>query len=164
MQAKSAAFVVHRTTHRVRIKIPAHQGQQAYFSAVQLHLAVRPDVIAVKINPQLGSVVIHYRAGFDLAVIQQIPGVALALVEAPAGSAARKFAPDGVYGFSEESLAFARSVFKLAMAIATRQLGAHLMDWLIDVAVGAVLAQFIEPPLHSPQVAPRRILRLQAAE
>ena len=75
MQAKSAAFVVHRTPHRIRIKIPAHQGQHAYFSAVQLHLAVRPDVIAVKINPQLGSVVIHYRAGFDLASIHQFPAL-----------------------------------------------------------------------------------------
>jgi hypothetical protein len=137
MQAKSAAFVVHKTPSRIRIKIPGRKGQQAYFAALQYRVAAHPEVIVADVNALIGSVVIHCRKGCAIAVARWLAGVGLAVVDVPADAPARQFAPDGVYGFSDGSLAFANCLYELVMAIATGGIAAKLLELLIEAMLRA---------------------------
>ena len=157
MQAKSAAFMVHKTPHRLRIKIPGRKGQEAYFAALQYRVAAHPEVVVADVNALLGSVVIHCREGCAIAVAQWLGGVGLAVVDVPANAPARQFAPDGVYGFSDSSLAFANGLYELVIALARGQFAAKLLELLIELTLRPAVDHLLRKP------APGPILHLGAA-
>ncbi len=52
------AFIVHRTTGRIRLKIPSRIGRLDFFSAVQKTLLKNGDIAGVAVNANTGSVLI----------------------------------------------------------------------------------------------------------
>ncbi len=55
-----AGHVRHLTTGRVRIKIPARRGDEAFFQTVEARLADWEHVEQVATNPITGSVLVHF--------------------------------------------------------------------------------------------------------
>jgi hypothetical protein len=50
MDARSGAFVVHRTPQRIRVKIPQWRRHDDNFAALQRALERRRDVVCVRVN------------------------------------------------------------------------------------------------------------------
>jgi hypothetical protein len=55
-----AAHISHRTTGRLRVKIPSRKGDQAYLLSVKEHFSGLEGVEAVEINPLTASVLITH--------------------------------------------------------------------------------------------------------
>ena len=144
MHAKSLAFVVHRTPTRIRIKIPGRQRQENYFEALKRVLSEHPDVLGVHANPLTASVVIECREGFDLTAhgprflgVEVLPANA----SGPASGQPRHLMrlDDEVNTISKGAIGFAALVLKLIVAIATKQLGAQLIEWVVEAFIRAAM-------------------------
>lgn len=61
-----AAHVVHRTSHRLRVKLPSKKGSVAFFSAVEDKLREHPDVKRVDVNAMTATALIVHDAGPDV--------------------------------------------------------------------------------------------------
>jgi len=70
MDARSRAFVVHRTPQRIRIKIPRWERQDHDFAALQRALERCPGVVSVRVNALVGSVVIHCHDEFEITCVR----------------------------------------------------------------------------------------------
>ena len=51
MHASDLAFIVHRTSTRIRIKIPGRRGEKSYFEALKGALLAHQDVLEVEATP-----------------------------------------------------------------------------------------------------------------
>lgn len=139
MHAQTGALVVHRTPTRIRIKIPNRRRQRAYFAALERVLATHSDILRVRANPLAASVVIECQQGFDLTA-QQRRFLGLEMLERE--SALPAYRARGASRTAEidavaDALALAPMVFKLVMAITTRQVGLQVVEWAIDAFVQA---------------------------
>ena len=142
MHANSRAFVVHRTPTRIRIKIPERQRQEGYFAALKRALTQPPDVVGVHINPLAASVVIVCRDGFELlGQNHRFPGLELLAGEPcfPKNNRPAPFAHghDGSELNPADTIGFLELIIKLIVALATRQLGAQLIEWVVAAVVQA---------------------------
>jgi hypothetical protein len=142
MHAANRAFVVHCTPTRVRIKIPERQRQEAYFAALRHALLQHPNVLGVHANPLAASVVIECRDGFAfLTQNHRFPGLELRPVQtrAPAQNQLPTLTggPDSGRCSRTGTIGLAAVLIKLLVALATRQLGAQLIDWVVAAAVRA---------------------------
>ena len=144
MHAKSPAFVVHRTPTRIRIKIPGQRRQQGYFDALKHVLLGHRDVIGVHANPLTTSVIIHCRQGFDLTAHgPRLFGVQL-LPASESGTASSQTQhlmrlDDEVNTISKGAIGSAGLVLKLIAVVATKQLGAQLIEWVIEAFIRAAM-------------------------
>ena len=145
MHAASRAFVVHCTPTRIRIKIPERQRQEAYFTALRRALLQHPDVLGVHANPLAASVVIECRDGFAfLTQNHHFPGLELRPVQT---GPARNQLPTPTHGSdsghssSTGTIGLAAVLIKLLVALATKQLGAQLIDWVVAAVVRAASAE-----------------------
>jgi hypothetical protein len=130
MHAASRAFVVHCTPTRIRIKIPERQRQEAYFAALRRALLQHPDVLGVHANPLAASVVIECRDGFAF-LTQNARNQLPTLTRGPDSGHS---APTGTIGL-------AAVLIKLLVALATKQLGAQVIDWVVAAVVRAASAE-----------------------
>ena len=171
MHAASRAFVVHRTATRIRIKIPERQRQEAYFAALRRALLQHPDVLGVHVNPLAASVVIECRDGFGfLTRNHRFAGLELLPVQAHVPS--DNPPPDFVDGSQREhlspvspagSIGLVALLIKLLVALATKQLGAQLIEWAAAAVV--VAARGEGRRIAAPQrLAPPRALLVALAE
>lgn len=67
----AAAYLSHIATGRVRIRIPAKRGDEAYFRALEVALAARSDVQTVQASARTGSVLFHHDGSLDLKALAQ---------------------------------------------------------------------------------------------
>ena len=144
MHAKSLAFVVHRTPTRIRIKIPGRQRQENYFETLKRVLLEHPDVLGVHANPLTASVVIECREGFDLTVHGPRFLGAEVLPTNASGRASGQLRhlmrlDNEVNTISKGAIGFAALVLKLIVAIATKQLGAQLIEWVVEAFIRAAI-------------------------
>jgi len=162
MDATNRAFVVHLTPHRIRIKIPQRERQDAYFATVQRALERHSGVVFVRVNPLVGSVVIHCLDGFAIASVGHC-FAGLELVLPPCGSAARHNVPaQRFHNGSKGSICLASLIVKLTIAIATRQFEALIRELILEAAVQPLVQQLYRKAMQSlPLEAPRA--RLVAA-
>lgn len=65
------AYLSHVATGRVRIKVPAKRGDEAYFRALETALAARSDIQAVQASPRTGSLLFLHDGSLDLEVLAQ---------------------------------------------------------------------------------------------
>jgi hypothetical protein len=169
MYAASRAFVVHCTATRIRIKIPERQRQEAYFAALQRALLQHPDVLGVRTNPLAASVAIECRHGMAfLSQNQRFPGVELMPVQAHAIARSRlpTFArgPDGGDPSPTGTIGFAAVLIKLLVALATRQLAAQLIDWVVAAVVRAATHEASWMSARGQALAPPPMLLVAVAE
>ena len=138
MHAQTRALVVHRTPTRIRIKIPDRRRQRAYFAALERVLAEHPDILRVHANPLTASVVIECNRGFDFTA-QQRRFLGLEMLERESALPARrgaKASPNEEID-AADALAFAPMIFKLVVAITTKQVGLQLIEWAVDALAQA---------------------------
>jgi hypothetical protein len=57
-----AARISHRSTGRLRVKIPSKKGDHAYLLSIKEHFSGLDSIEAVEINPLTGSVLIMHRS------------------------------------------------------------------------------------------------------
>lgn len=57
---RPVAHVAHAVPGRVRIRIPSKRGDTEYFAKLQERLETFPAIIALRVNPKTGSVLIEY--------------------------------------------------------------------------------------------------------
>jgi hypothetical protein len=168
MYAKSAAFVVHQTPNRIRIKIPERQGQHAYFAALQRTIGEYPDVIAVNVSPLVASVVIHCRDGFEINSLRH-PFLDLELPPASSPPLAtlegrQLVHPGGMHGFSENSIGVNAVLLKLFVATAMGQLGAQIVEWIIGAFVQTLVCALNQNAVDRRSATAHSPLLLAAAE
>lgn len=141
MHAKSLAFVVHRTPTRIRIKIPGRQRQENYFETLKRVLLEHPDILGVHANPLTASVLIECREGFDLTVPFLGAEVLPTNASGPASGQLRHLMrlDNEVNTISKSAIGSAALVLKLIVAIATKQLGAQLIEWVVEAFIRAAM-------------------------
>jgi hypothetical protein len=142
MDAKSRAFIVHRTPTRIRIKIPGRRRHQAYFAALEWVLIQDPNFFSVESNSLTASVIIECRAGLDLTA-QQRQFLGLEMIET--SDVGRANSPrgylvacaDDTFDLSEGGFTLAVLILKIILAITTKQFGVQLIEWLIEACFQA---------------------------
>ena len=156
MDARSRAFVVHLTPHRIRIKIPRWERQDARFAALQRLLERRPGVTCVQVNALVAGIVIHCGDGFEIASVRDcFVGLELVLPATPsaAGPRARQIvSAQRTRNHSRSSLCLVGLAVKLAIAIATRRLDVLIRELIFEVA-----AQVLVRHLHRQLMPPPRL-------
>jgi len=166
MDATNRAFVVHLTPHRIRIKIPQRERQDAYFATVQRALERHSGVVFVRVNPLVASIVIHCRDGFAIASVGHC-FAGLELVLPPCRSTASLWTRHNVpaqrfHDGSRGSVCLASLIVKLTIAIATRQFEALIRELILEAAVQPPVQQLYRKAMQSLRLeAPRA--RLVAA-
>src|SRR5262245_32265879 len=160
MDAGNRAFVVHRTPHRIRIKIPRWERQDCYFAALQRVLERRPGVVSVRVNALVASIVIHCRDGFEIASVREcFEGLELVVpatlsVASPQTwqiASARR-----VRDHPKSSFCLAGLVVKLTIAIATRRLDALIRELIFEAAAQMLVRELRRKLMQaSPLEAPR---------
>jgi hypothetical protein len=141
MDTRIRAFVVHLTPHRIRVKIPQWQRRDDSFAALQRALERRPDVVFVRVNALVASIVIHCRDGFEIASVRDCVAN-LEWVLPPSGSAAwaRQIVPAQRVGDgSETSSRLVAFIVRLLIAIATKRVEAVLRELMLEAAVQVFL-------------------------
>jgi hypothetical protein len=52
------AYVVHRATNRLRLKVPSHKQNEAFFACLRQELLKQCGIVSVDVNPLTASVLI----------------------------------------------------------------------------------------------------------
>ena len=153
MHASDLAFIVHKTSTRIRIKIPGRRGQKSYFEALKGALLAHPDVLEVEATPLTGSVIINCRAGFALATQdQQFPRLKIAPADvlAPVALEQSKCMPEGPIG-TATTVTIIEKTLDLFLAIGTNQLGSRLIEWAVQTLAEAGRGEVYRPELRQRQ-------------
>jgi hypothetical protein len=182
--------VVHLTPHRIRIKIPPRERQDAYFAALQRMLEQCPDVVSVHVNALVASIVIHYRDGFEITSVRNcLLDLELALPDDLSASLpARQIASDRRVGgrsktstsktstsktsssktsssktsSSNNSISLVSLIIKLTIAIVTKRLEAVIRELIVEAVVRVLLPRLYRKPM--PRLGAPRALLAAAAE
>lgn len=137
MRAPRRAFVAHRTPTRIRIKLAEARELGADRVSLRELLLEHRDVLAVQLNPLTGSLIIDCRKGFELtARHRQLLGLN---IREPMEARSAHRAPGRVPADHEvDGLAgtlILAYLLKAIVAIGTRQIGAQLIEWVVDCVV-----------------------------
>lgn len=163
--------MVHLTPHRIRIKIPGRERQDAYFAALQRMLEQRPHIVSIRVNALVASVVIHCREGFEITSVRNcLAGFELILPDGlRAGPPARQIASDRRGGGDSQgpsfnnSISLASLIIKLTIAIATKRLlEAVIRELIVEAVVRALLPRLYRRPMLPRSRAPRMLLAAAA--
>ena len=153
MDGRSRAFVVHRTAHRVRIRIPRWQRHHDNFALLQQALESRAGVLCVRVNPLAASIVINCSDGLEIASVRDwFAGLDLQLAPCGLPARTRQIAPAGSQGAG-----FIGLFVRLLIAIATKQFEAMLRELILEAA-----AQVLVRRLHRRLMGPTRSAAPQA--
>lgn len=132
-----AGAVVHRTPTRMRIRVPKRLTREPHASLLERIFLENGDVLKVEFRPVTGSVILHGRRPFDLTTKQRLC-LGLARPEQrlirPV-SQGREAVPK--WDAPSSALTFAAISYKLAVAVATKQVGPQLIEWLIECFIHA---------------------------
>lgn len=63
--ARAQAYVVHRTANRLRLKVPGHRHDKAFFAGLRQELLEHCGIISVEVNPLTESVLIVHDGTLD---------------------------------------------------------------------------------------------------
>jgi hypothetical protein len=161
------AVVVHLTPRRIRMKIPGWERRDADFLALQRRLEACPNVIHVRVNPRVASVVIHCRDGFEIASSRHcFTSLELVLPDSAVAGAERQTwrvaASERMQRRPAVSWRLAALAVDLAIAVSTRRLEALISEWIIQAVVQLLLRRLYRNPTPRLQV-PRPLLAAAAA-
>src|SRR5258707_8586220 len=165
MDARSRAFVVHRTPQRIRIKIPRWVRQDHDFAAMQRALERCPGVVSVRVNALVDSVVIHCHDEFEITSVRHcFVGLELVVPASGPGPWARQIAPaQRIHDHSTGAISLVGLVVKLTIAIATRRLDTLIRELILEAAVHALVQQLYRRLMQSPRVETPPALLVAAA-
>jgi hypothetical protein len=165
MDGRSGAFVVHRTPHRIRIKIPQWQRQDDNFAVLRRALESRPGVLCVRVNPLAASIVINCSDGFEIASVRDcFAGLELFLGPSSLPARARQIADAQPVHRGSHSASFVGFVVGLAIAIATRQFVAVFRELILEAVMQVLLRQLRRRLMGPTQSAAPPALLVAATE
>jgi hypothetical protein len=110
------------------MKIPHRQRQEAYFAALKRDVAKHPDVVAVHVNALTASMVIECGNSLELL------GGILNLKAWSYSKANHPRADDLNDPYTVGAIGLVGILIKIIVAIATKQLGAQLIEWVVAAA------------------------------
>jgi hypothetical protein len=156
--AAACPVVVHKTPHRIRVKIPGWERRETAFVTLQRKLERCPGVVYVRVNPLVASVVIHCSDQFHLAsALHCFAGREFVLAVSATGNpkpvAWRIASCEAVWPCPAGSGQLAAMAVDLAMAIWMRRLGGLITEWIFQAVVQVLLQQLLRsqiparPPL-----------------
>jgi len=158
MDGKSRAFVVHRTAHRVRIRIPRWQRHHDNFALLQQALESRAGVLCVRVNPLAASIVINCSDGLEIASVRDwFAGLELQLAPCGLPARTRQIAPAQGVRHGSRGAGFIGLFVRLVIAIATKQFEAMFRELILEAA-----AQVLVRRLHRRLMGPTRSAAPQA--
>jgi hypothetical protein len=162
MDARSRAFVVHRTPQRIRIKIPRWERQDDNFARLQRALERCPGVVCVRVNTLVASVVIHCGDDFEIMSVRHcFAGLEWVLPASGASPWARQMVPaQRIHGHSARAISLVGLVVKLTIAVATRRPDALIRELILEAAVQALVQQLYRKLMQSLRLErpPRALL------
>jgi hypothetical protein len=152
--------VVHRTPHRIRIKIPQWQRHHDNFAVLRRALESRPGVLCVRVNPLAASIVINCSDGFEIASVRDcFAGLELLLAPSSLSGRARQIDHPQPVRRGSQSASFLGFIVRLAIAIATRQFVAVFRELILEAAMQVLLRQLRRRLMGSTRSpAPRALL------
>jgi hypothetical protein len=157
--------VVHRTTHRIRIKIPGWQRHDDNFAVLRRALESRPGVLCVRVNPLAASIVINCSDGFEIASVHDcFAGLELPLAPSSLPARAGQIAHAQPVGRGLQSASLVGFIIGLAIAIATRQFGPAFRELILEAAIQVLLRQLGRRLMGSTRSAAPRALLVAATE
>jgi hypothetical protein len=135
MRAPVRAFVAHRTSTRIRIKLMEPVKLRGRLSEFKQHFLNCPGVVAVQLNPLTGSLIIACRKDFELtAEHRQLLGLD------PRGQTSGRQLPARIAPMADHGIArtlvFAHAL-KFVMGLSTNKIGAQFVEWTIDAVIRA---------------------------
>jgi Heavy metal associated domain 2 len=167
MHQRQRAYVAHRSTGRLRIKIPAQRHNARFFSNLRRQLIEHAEIVQIEVNPLTASVLILHRAGFDPSDLQN-PFLGLDIAGVGARSATRRGAAQHVANLdgslrklSGGDIDLASVILKLALAVVTRQTALQLVEWIAEAVLRAVIQSVTGPARPAPDTVesqPRPVL------
>jgi hypothetical protein len=162
MDARSGAFVVHLTPHRIRVKIPRWRRQHGNFALLQRALESRAGVVCVRVNPLAASIVICCGDGFEIASLGDC-FAALELRLAPSPARERQIAAQRLRHRSQTA-SFVGFIVKLLIAIATRRFEALFRELILEAAAQVLVRELHRKLMQPARLAAPRALLVAAAE
>jgi hypothetical protein len=145
MSERHYAYVVHRTRNRIRLKVPAQRCNESFFTRLQRQLAEHPEIVSIDVNPLTASVLIVHHAGFrseelcnpflglELATGEDLPRVRQDAHQRISELDRR------IQQLSAGEVDLAAVLLKLTVAVATRQAGWHLLEWMAETLLRAAI-------------------------
>lgn len=157
--------MVHRTPHRIRIKIPQWQRHHDNFAVLRRALESRPGVLCVRVNPLAASIVINCSDGFEIASVHDcFAGLELLLAPSSLPARAPQIAHAQPVHRGLQSASFVGFIVRLAIAIATRQFVAVFRELILEAAMQVLLRQLRRRLMGSTRSAVPRALLVAATE
>jgi hypothetical protein len=158
MHQRQRAYVAHRSTGRLRIKIPAQRHNARFFSSLRRQLIEHAEIVGIEVNPLTASVLILHRAGFDPSDLQN-PFIGLDIAGLEIRPAARPRTTQRISNLdgslrrlSGGEIDLASVILKLALAVLTRQPALQLVEWIAEAVLHAAIKSVTAPARHAPDV------------
>jgi hypothetical protein len=171
MHQRQHAYVAHRCTGRLRLKIPGQRHNARYFANLRRQLIENPEIVRIEVNPLAASVLILHLEGFDLRDLRN-PFLGLELdcvarLPAVRRPAARPIASldRGLRRVSGGEIDLAAVILKVALVVITRQSVLQLVEWIAGAVLRAAIKSVTGPaqPVHEEFQSPPRQTLLAAA-
>jgi hypothetical protein len=134
--ARVQAHVVHRTTNRLRLKIPGHKQDAAFFAGLRQELLAQRGIVSVDVNPLTASVLIVHDGSLDLQPEDRRAKHGASQVGVTTGK--------GMGQPSSRDAALAALAIKLVLVAATQQPSSPIVELCADALaqmVGHALLQ-----------------------
>ncbi|WP_147707860.1 HMA2 domain-containing protein [Microvirga massiliensis] len=151
MHPRQHAYVAHRCTGRLRLKVPAQRHNGRYFANLRRQLGDHPEIVRIEVNPLTASVLILHREGFDLQDLRnQFLGLELDCAErlpVVRRPAARPIArlDSGLRQVSGGEVDLAAVIMKVALAVITRGSVLQVVQWIAEAVLRAAIKSVIDP-------------------
>jgi hypothetical protein len=158
MHQRQRAYVAHRSTGRLRIKIPAQRHNARFFSNLRRQLIEHAEIVGIEVNPLTASVLILHRTGFDPSDLQN-PFIGLDIAGIETRPAARSRTAQRVSNLdgnlrklSGGEIDLASVILKLALAVITRQPILQLVEWIAEAVLRGAIKSGTAPARHALDV------------
>jgi hypothetical protein len=167
MHQRQHAYVAHRCTGRLRLKIPGQRHNVRYFANLRRQLIENPEIVRIEVNPLTASVLILHREGFDFQDLRN-PFLGLELdcaerlpvIRRPAARPIARL-DRGLRQVSGGEVDLAAVILKVALAVITRGSVLQLVEWIAGAVLRAAIKSITSPaqPVYEEfQSAPRQTL------
>jgi len=152
--ARVQAYVVHRTTNRLRLKVPSHKQDEAFFASLRQELLEQCGIVSVDVNPLTASVLIVHDGTLDLQPEEGQPGQHDA---SQVDVASRQGTGEPL----SRDAALASLAIKLALVVITQQLSSPIVELWADALAQMVGHSFLQCLAHAA-TQPRQRLMVQS--
>jgi hypothetical protein len=152
--ARVQAYVAHHTTSRLRLKVPSHKQDEAFFASLRQELLGQRGIVSVDVNPLTASVLIIHDGTLDLRVDD---GQAKQHGASPVNVATGQVTGEPL----SRDTALVSLAIKLALVVITQQLSSPIVELWVD-ALAQMVGHSLFRQLEYAATQPRHRLTVQS--